>query len=33
MEGKLVEFKLIETPKGYQALDVKVVKEAATING
>lgn len=29
-EGQIVEFKLIETPKGYQALDVNVVKEATT---
>ena len=32
-ESQFVEFKLIETPKGYQALDVKVVKEATTVNG
>ena len=29
-EGKYVEFNLVETPKGYQALDVVVIKEAAT---
>ena len=26
-EGQLVEFKLIETSKGYQAINVKLVKE------
>ena len=26
-EGQYVEFKLLETTKGYQALDVNVVKE------
>lgn len=26
-EGQYVEFNLVETPKGYQALDVIVVKE------
>ena len=31
-EGQFVEFKLIETPKGYQALDVKPVKEPTTVN-
>lgn len=31
-EGQLVEFKLLETVKGYQALDVVVLKEAATLN-
>ena len=30
-EGQYVEFNLIETPKGYQALDVVVVKEAYVI--
>ncbi len=30
-EGQYVEFKLLETAKGYQALDVVVVKEATTI--
>ena len=30
-EGQFVEFKLLETTKGYQALDVSVVKEATTI--
>ncbi len=30
-EGQLVEFKLVETSKGYQALNVKLVKEAATV--
>lgn len=29
-EGQLVEFKLLETTKGYQALDVTVVKDTAT---
>lgn len=29
-EGQLVEFKLLETTKGYQALDVTVVKDAVT---
>ena len=28
-EGQLVEFKLVETSKGYQALNVKLVKETA----
>ena len=27
-EGQYVEFNLVETPKGYQALDVVVIKEA-----
>ena len=27
-EGQFVEFNLVETPKGYQALDVVVIKEA-----
>ena len=31
-EGQYVEFNLVETPKGYQALDVVVVKEAASLN-
>lgn len=31
-EGQLVEFKLLETVKGYQALDVVVLKEATTLN-
>lgn len=31
-EEQLVEFKLIETSKGYQAINVKLVKEAANIN-
>ena len=31
-EGQFVDFKLLETTKGYQALDVSVVKEATTIN-
>lgn len=26
-EGQLVEFKLVETSKGYQALNVRLVKE------
>lgn len=30
-EGQLVEFNLIETSKGYQALNVKLVKEAAVV--
>lgn len=30
-EGQLVEFQLIETSKGYQALNVKLVKETADI--
>lgn len=30
-EGQYVEFNLIETPKGYQALDVVVVKEVSKI--
>ena len=30
-EGQYVEFNLIETTKGYQALDVVVVKEAVNI--
>ena len=30
-EGQYVEFNLIETAKGYQALGVVVIKEAATI--
>lgn len=29
-EGQYAEFNLVETPKGYQALDVVVIKEAAT---
>jgi len=29
-EGQLVEFNLIETAKGYQALEVKVVEELLT---
>jgi len=29
-EGQLVQFKLIETAKGYQALDVEVVEELLT---
>lgn len=31
-EGQIVEFKLLETVKGLQALDVVVLKEAATLN-
>ena len=31
-EGQYVEFNLLETTKGYQALDVVVIKEATTIN-
>lgn len=30
-EGQLVEFRLVETSKGYQALNVKLVKETATV--
>ncbi len=30
-EGQLVEFKLIETSKGYQAINVQLVKETASI--
>lgn len=30
-EGQFVEFNLLETTKGYQALDVKVVKETSEI--
>ena len=30
-EGQLVEFKLVETSKGFQAINVKLVKEATTI--
>ncbi len=30
-EGQLVEFKLVETSKGYQALNVKLVKETANM--
>ena len=29
-EGQYVEFNLVETSKGYQALDVVVIKEVAT---
>lgn len=29
-EGQLVEFKLVETSKGFQAINVKPVKEATT---
>lgn len=31
-EGEYVEFKLLETAKGYQALDVSVIKELTTTN-
>ncbi len=31
-EGQYVEFRLLETTKGYQALDVNIIKEAAIIN-
>ncbi len=31
-EGQYVEFNLLETTKGYQALDVVVIKELATTN-
>ena len=30
-EGQFVEFNLVETPKGYQALDVTVIKEVPII--
>ncbi len=30
-EGQFVEFTLIETPKGYQAVDVTPIKEPAVI--
>lgn len=30
-EGQLVEFKLIETSKGYQAINVKLVKETTNL--
>lgn len=30
-EGQLVEFKLIETSKGYQAINVRLVKETANV--
>ena len=30
-EGQLVEFKLVETSKGYQSLNVQLVKETATV--
>ncbi len=30
-EGQYVEFNLLETTKGYQALDVTVIKEPTTI--
>ena len=30
-EGQLVEFKLIETSKGYQAINVRLLRENATI--
>jgi len=29
-EGQLVEFKLVESSKGYQAINVKLVKETTT---
>ena len=31
-EGQYVEFRLLETTKGYQALDVNLIKETTTIN-
>ena len=31
-EGQLVEFNLLETTKGYQALNVTVVKDVVTSN-
>ena len=30
-EGQLVEFKLVETSKGYQALNVRLVKETVAV--
>ena len=30
-EGQFVEFNLVETPKGYQALDVVVVDQTTTV--
>lgn len=30
-EGQLVEFKLIETSKGYQAINVRLVKETTNV--
>ena len=30
-EGQMVEFKLIETSKGYQAINVKLIKETANV--
>lgn len=30
-EGQLVEYKLIETSKGYQAINVRLVKETTNI--
>lgn len=30
-EGQLVEFKLVETTKGFQALNVKLVKETVAV--
>lgn len=30
-EGQLVEYKLIETSKGYQAVNVRLVKETTSI--
>ena len=31
-EDQLVEFRLVETSKGYQAINVKLVKETTEIN-
>ena len=31
-EGQLVEFDLVDTDKGFQAHNVKLVKELATVN-
>lgn len=31
-EDQLVEFKLVETSKGYQAINVKLIKETTGIN-
>ncbi len=30
-EGQFVEFNLLETAKGYQALDVSVIKDVTTV--
>ena len=31
-EGQYVDFRLLETTKGYQALDVNIIKEISTID-